>query len=255
VRVVFCGDDAGRPKLNDSTADPVAKKECEMTATNATKAATEADREPVLDPVDRVSELLFGLFMALTFVGAVSVADSGRVQIRAMLAAALGCNIAWGLVDAVMYLVRAVADRGRSLTLVRSVRAAPDAEAGRKLIASSLSRDAAGLVSTAEVEAIRGRIVALASLPARPTLQWDDLLAALAIFVIVVASTFPVVLPFVLITDVAAAKATSRVIALAMLFFGGLALGRYAGYGSWRVGLMMVGLGTALVGAIMALGG
>ena len=44
-------------------------------------------------------------------------------------------------------------------------------------------------------------------------------------------------------------------IALAMLFFGGLALGRYAGYGSWKVGFMMVGLGTALVIAINALGG
>ena len=42
---------------------------------------------------------------------------------------------------------------------------------------------------------------------------------------------------------------------LAMLFFGGLALGRYAGYGSWKVGFMMVGLGTALVIAINALGG
>ena len=87
-------------------------------------------REPVLSPVDRVSELLFGLFMALTFVGAVSVAESGREEIRAMFTAALGCNLAWGLVDAVMYLVRTVTDRGRSLTLVRSVRAAADAEAG-----------------------------------------------------------------------------------------------------------------------------
>ena len=155
-------------------------------------------REPVLSPVDRVSELLFGLFMALTFVGAVSVAEAGREEIRAMFVAALGCNLAWGLVDAVMYLVRTVTDRGRSLTLVRSVRAAPDAEAGRRLIERSLSRVAAGLVSPAEVEAIRGRIVALASVPARPTLKRDDLLAALAIFLIVVASTFPVVLPFVL---------------------------------------------------------
>ena len=69
------------------------------------------------------------------------------------------------------------------------------------------------------------------------------------------AATFPVVLPFVLIPDVGAAKAVSRAIALAMLFFGGLALGRYAGYGSWKVGFMMMGLGAALVAAIMALGG
>ncbi len=209
----------------------------------------------MLSPVDRVSELLFGLFMALTFVGAVSVTDAGQGEIRSMFAAALGCNLAWGLVDAVMYLVRTVTDRGRSLTLVRSVRAAPDAETGRRLIERSLSRDVAGLVSPAEVEAMRGRIAALTSVPARPRLNRDDFLAALAIFLIVVASTFPVVLPFALIADVGTAKNVSRAIALAMLFFGGLALGRYAGYGSWKVGLMMVGLGTALVVAINALGG
>lgn len=215
----------------------------------------EAAREPVLSPVDRVSELLFGLFMALTFVGAVSVADAGQEEIRKMLVAALGCNLAWGLADAVMYVVRTVTDRGRLLTLVRSVRTAADAEAGRKLIETSLSRAMAGLVSQTEIEAIRGRIVALPSVPARPTLKRDDLLAALGVFLIVVASTFPVVLPFVLIEDVGTAKTVSRAIALAMLFFGGLALGRYAGYGSWKVGFMMMGLGAALVAAIMALGG
>jgi hypothetical protein len=214
-------------------------------------------RERVLSPspVDRVSELLFGLFMALTFTGAVSVADAGREQIRGMFVAALGCNLAWGLVDAVMFVVRTVTDRGRLLTLVRSVRAEPDAEAGRRLIERSLSRVVAGLVSSAEVEAMRGRIVALTAVPARPTLQRDDLLAALAIFLIVVASTFPVVLPFVLFGDLGTAKTVSRITALAMLFMGGLALGRYAGYGSWKVGFMMVGLGTALVLAINALGG
>ena len=215
----------------------------------------QAEREPVLSPVDRVSELLFGLFMALTFTGAVSVADAGQGQIRSMFIAALGCNLAWGLVDAVMYLVRTVTDRGRLITLVRSVRTAPDAESGRKLIEGAMSRVGRGLVTPAEIEAVRGRIVALTSLPARPRLNRDDVLAALAIFVVVVASTFPVVLPFVLIQDVGAAKNASRLVALAMLFFGGLALGRYAGYGSWKVGFMMAGLGSALVLAINALGG
>ena len=212
-------------------------------------------RAPVLSPVDRVSEMLFGLFMALTFVGAVSVADQGDAQIRAMFIAALGCNLAWGLVDAVMYLVRTVTDRGRLLTLIRSVRDAPDSEAGRKLIEGSLSQVMAGLLSSAEIEAVRVRIVALSSLPPRPKLKLDDLVAALAIFLIVVASTFPVVLPFMLFDDVGTAKNASRAVALAMLFVGGLALGKYAGYGSWKVGLLMAGLGTALVVAINALGG
>ena len=211
-------------------------------------------REPVLSPVDRVSEVLFGLFMALTFVGAISVTEAGRDDIRAVLAAALGCNLAWGLVDAVMYLVRTVADRGRQITLIRSVRSA-DAAAGRALIKNSLSKVAAGLVSENEIEAVRGRVLALTDVPERPRLKADDFLAALAVFLLVVASTFPVVLPFVFIRDVGAAMTLSRAIALAMLFLGGLALGRYAGYGSWKAGLMMTALGTVVVAAVMALGG
>jgi hypothetical protein len=215
----------------------------------------DATREPVLNPVDRVSEMLFGLFMALTFVGALSVAESGRAQVREMFVAALGCNLAWGLVDAIMYLVRTITDRGRKLTLIQSIQEAPDPEAGRRLIEHTLSRAVMSLVSVTELEAIRARIAALPSLPSRPRLKREDLLAALAIFLIVVAATFPVGLPFAFIDDVGTAKNVSRAIALAMLFFGGLALGRYAGYGSFRVGLMMAGLGTALVIAINALGG
>jgi len=183
------------------------------------------------------------------------VADAGREEIRKMFTTALGCNLAWGLADAVMYLIRTVTDRGRLLTLVRAVRAAANAEGGRKVIADSLSRVMAGLVSEPEIEAIRGRIVALPFVPERPTLKSDDLLAALAVFLIVVGSTLPVILPFAIIEDVGAAKAVSNAVALVMLFVGGLALGRYAGYGSWKVGFMMVALGTALVAAIRALGG
>ena len=119
----------------------------------------EKTREPVLNPVDRVSEMLFGLFMALTFIGAVSVAEPRDAQVHALFIAALGCNLAWGLVDAVMYLVRTITDRGRLLTVIRSVRDAPDAAAGRALIEQSLSRVAAGLVSSAEIEGCQHRFI------------------------------------------------------------------------------------------------
>ena len=212
-------------------------------------------REPVLNLVDRVSEMLFGLFMALTFIGAVSIADSGAGGIRKMLIAAIGCNLAGGLVDAVMYLVRTLTERGRRLSLLRAVRNATDPAEGCYHIQGSLSRIVTSLISPEEVELIRQRIVALPALPDRPRLGREDFLAALAIFLIVVSTTFPVVLPFVLLDNVEYAKNLSRVIALTTLFFGGLALGRYAGYGSWRTGLGMAGLGTVLVVAIKALGG
>ena len=66
----------------------------------------EHGRATVLHPVDRIMELLFGLLMALSFTGALSVAQSGRTEIREMFVAAFGCNLAWGIVDAVMYLIR-----------------------------------------------------------------------------------------------------------------------------------------------------
>ena len=77
-----------------------------------------------------------------------TVASGTRISavVGSVLIAALGCNLAWGLVDAVMYLVRTVTDRGRSLTLVRSVRHAPNAYAGRALIARSLFSAVHGIV-------------------------------------------------------------------------------------------------------------
>lgn len=212
-------------------------------------------REPLLSPLDRASELIFGLFMALTFVGVISVANAGRDALRTVLFAALGCNLAWGLVDAVMYLVRTITERGRLLTLVRSVRAARDVGSARALVASSLAPAMAKLVSDAETEAIRMRLVALSDVPDRPRLNRGDLLAALGIFLIVVGSTFPVALPFVLIDHARTALAVSRAIALAMLFVCGLVLGRYAGYGSWKTGAMMAGLGAGVIAAVVALGG
>jgi VIT1/CCC1 family predicted Fe2+/Mn2+ transporter len=215
----------------------------------------EKAREPLLHPVDRVSELIFGLFMALTFVGVVSMATADRQEIQTMLYAALGCNIAWGLVDGFMYLVRTITDRGRLFTLARSIRGA-DPESGRRILREAVSSAPAGkLLSAAEIEAMHGRLLALPDLPARPRFQRNDFLAAFGVFVIVVASTFPVALPFVFIEDPASALFVSRAIGVSMMFLAGLALGRYAGYGSWKTGFMMAGLGTVVVAAVVALGG
>ena len=70
-------------------------------------------RRSALDPVERVSEVVFGVLMALSFTGALSVATAGREEVRTMMLTALGCNLAWGLTDAVMYLVRTVVERSR----------------------------------------------------------------------------------------------------------------------------------------------
>ena len=210
--------------------------------------------EPILDPIERVSEMCFGLFMALTFVGAVSAASSGPDAGRTMLHAALGCNLAWGLVDAVMYLVRTITNRGRRLAVAQAARNAPDGPAGAKVLREALPPVERWLLTDAELEAIHVRLASTA-LPERPRLHLRDLRGAAGIFVIVVLATFPVALPFVLFSDVPRALLVSRVLSLAMLFAGGVALGRHAQYGGWKSGLALLALGVGLTMAVIALGG
>src|SRR4051794_23285974 len=109
-----------------------------MIATAIEAVVPDEPREPVLDTIERVSEMCFGLFMALTFVGAVSATTSDPDPGRTLLYTALGCNLAWGLVDAVMYIVRTITHRGQRLTVALSVRSAPDAATGRRLLREKL---------------------------------------------------------------------------------------------------------------------
>jgi hypothetical protein len=212
-------------------------------------------REPVLDTVDRVSELCFGLFMALTFVGAVSAVTAGEGAGRKMFYTALGCNLAWGLADAVMFLVRTLTNRGRRLTLALTIRHQLDAAAGVRALRKALPGWIAPLIADTELELIRARIVTIPDLPRRPGFLRADLIGAVGIFAIVVLATFPVALPFVLFRDVSTALIVSRALTIAMLFGSGMALGYHAGFGGWKAGLAMAALGVVLTIAIIALGG
>jgi len=210
--------------------------------------------EPVLSTVERVSEMCFGLFMALTFVGAVSAATAGEDPGHVLMITALGCNLAWGLADSVIYLIHQITGRGKRLTLALAIQAAPDKSIAIQALRDALPSHLKVLVADKELDAIRARVVA-ENLPDQPRFCRDDFLGALEVFIIVVFSTFPVALPFVLITDISTALYVSRILTLVMLFAAGFALGRYAGYGGWKAGFGMVGVGVALTAAIIALGG
>lgn len=212
------------------------------------------ERARLLDPIDRVSEIMFGLIMAVTFVGAISVATAGREDVRTALASALGCNLAWGLVDAVMYLVRTMTERSRNRRLARALPRS-SAEAGRQMIRENLPDAVASVLPEEALEGIRQRVGTL-SMADRSLLKPIDFMGALGIFLLVVVTTFPVVIPFLVTNDVALAMKLSRGITIAMLLLAGFALGRYAGYPRpWLTGLAMAVFGAVLILAVMALGG
>ncbi|HPO18813.1 MAG TPA: hypothetical protein PLO07_06425, partial [Rubrivivax sp.] len=159
--------------------------------------ASAGSGEPrILDPIDRISEVLFGLFMVLTFTGTLSVIDAGRDEVRDMLVAAIGCNLAWGFVDGVMYVLRNLVARGRKAALLAALRDASPPGQAHGLIADQIG-PLAGALGPAELERIRQWIVAHPA-SAGPTVAVTraDLKGACAVFLLVFLSTFPVVLPF-----------------------------------------------------------
>jgi len=215
---------------------------------------TKIERHRLLDPIDRISEILFGLIMAVTIVGSLSIATAGREEVRTVMWAALGCNLAWGLVDSVMFVVRTATERTRNRVLARSI-AAADADAGRHLVARALPEHIAAVVGPEEIEAMRRRLLA-AKGEVRAVLVPRDFLEAFGIFVMVVVATFPVAAPFLLFADAATAMHVSQVVTLVMLFIAGFALARHAGYNRpTRAGIAMAVFGAVLVAIVKALGG
>jgi hypothetical protein len=209
----------------------------------------------VLEPIDRVSEVLFGLIMVLTFTGSLSVAEAGRDDVRTMLIGALGCNLAWGIIDAILYLMGCLAEKGRGLTALRAARTAGDPPAAHGLIANALPPVIASIIQPAELETIRQRLKELPEPPALAHLDRRDWFGGLGVFLLVFLCTFPVVIPFMFMHKAVPALRVSNAIAISMLFLTGFAFGRLSGHRPWLFGISMVVLGMILVAMTMALGG
>jgi VIT1/CCC1 family predicted Fe2+/Mn2+ transporter len=213
-----------------------------------------ARRRP-LDPIDRFSEIIFGLIMVLTFTGTVRVAEGGREQIRDMLVAALGCNVAWGIVDGVMFVVTSVVDRARKVAVLRGIRAADPAR-GRDIVLAALPEGVATVTDAAEAERMAARARALPDVPLRLGIRWDDVKGAIASCLLTVAATFPPTIPFLVFRDdVRRALLVSNAVAVFCLFVSGWFLGKATGARPGVLGLAMVVVGVALVGVTILLGG
>jgi hypothetical protein len=97
-------------------------------------------------------------------------------------------------------------------------------------------------------ESLRGQLKRLPEPPPQPRIARDDLRGALGIFLLAFGSIFPLVIPFIFMSDAKLALRVSNGIAILLLFLAGYALGRYASRHPLRVGLAMVGVAIALGG-------
>jgi len=211
-----------------------------------------------LDPGERQGELLFGLIMVLSFTLGAGIELAGDADAtRELLIAALGCNTAWGIIDASLYLMNRLSERGRLHRLVRSIQAARSGEEALALVGRELD-DRLPAVVGAEVRELLDRDVLeqvrALELP-RNRVSADDLCGALAVFWLVFLTALPAVAPFLLLRDAGIALRASNAVLVALLFYVGWRWGEHTGASRWRTGLFMLLLGAGLVLVAIALGG
>ena len=212
-----------------------------------------------IDPATSLSEILFGLIMTLTFtLGAgIVVQDEGREGARELLVAALGCNIAWGIIDACFYLITCTFEREQFRRLGRRVREVPDEAAAAALLASRFDEVLAPALEQDERQALYDRLAlnARAHEPTPTRLRGEDWSGAIASGLLVILTTLPAALPFAFIDDAYVAMRTSNAILLLTLFATGYGWARYTTMRPLVVGSVFLLGGAALVLIAIPLGG
>jgi len=216
---------------------------------------TSKSSQQVLEPPERLSEVLFGLIMVLTFTCSFSVARTGHGEVREMLLGALGCNVAWGIIDGIFYLMASLSEQGHNIAILREVRAASTPEKAHEVIADALRPVLVSVLNERDFEVLRQKLNQV-HLPAHPRLTAKNWQGAFAVALLVFLSTFPPTIPFLFFfKDVHLALRVSNAIAIVMLFFLGYYYGRYAGHRPWGWAFSMVALGGVMVWLTVVLGG
>jgi VIT1/CCC1 family predicted Fe2+/Mn2+ transporter len=213
-----------------------------------------------LDPASRLGEILFGLIMVLTvtLTAGLTVAE-GREGVHQLLLAAIGCNFAWGIIDAVMYIMNCVTERSGKVRLIEAVQRARDNRAALDIIQSEIEPDLQSLLDPEAREAFSRSIlnhVGQARITStRTRVTKDDVYGALACFLLVFASCLPAAIPFFIFSRPHFALRVSNFLLIALLFLVGRKWAQYAGTDPRIAGTTMVVIGLVLVGVAILLGG
>jgi hypothetical protein len=209
----------------------------------------------VLDKPTRISEVLFGLIMVLTFTGTISVSTAGKQEVGELLWAALGCNFAWGLVDGIMFLMDKIIGHAHNVDQLKRIKLSKNVAETREIVRENFPPLMVHLMKDKEIDGLGERLKDLPELPVKMALLPKDFLIAGQIFLLVFITTLPVSLPFLFIQNVALAIRVSNGTALLLLIIGGFSLARYSGLNPYITALAYAMIGVFLVAMTMALGG
>lgn len=212
--------------------------------------------EQYLDPADALTEELGGVVTALTItLGAGLVVEEGDQATRHLLYGIVGCNMAYGIVDGVMYLLYCLVKRSSRARMLQSIHDAANDDEAMAIVQGKL--DPALVPATSPSQRVYSDILVglRDAVPdnTRPTRQ--DVYGALLVWCVVFLTSLPAVTPFLLIHDRFIALRVSNALQLIMLFGSGYLWARQVHANPWKFGLSMLLVGLAMVAIVMALGG
>jgi hypothetical protein len=207
---------------------------------------------------ERLGEILFGLIMTLTFtLGAGLLVGTAEGASATLLIATIGCNVAWGVIDAALLLLGRVFDRSRLARIGHAIANDPDDDRALGIVADELDETLAPIASPqARTALYRDVLAGIRSRPVgRPLLEGNDGLAAVAVFWSVVVASLPAALPYLVISDPWVALRVSNALLILALFTVGYRWARYTSIPPFVAAASLTVLGIVLVIVAIALGG
>lgn len=231
---------------------------------NATPRESLIDR--LLDPIDRLSETVYTVLIALIFTlayrifhfGGETGPDFSSGYGTELFFAILGAAVAWGVIDGIMYAMMEVFARSERHGLLYEIQSADAEETAVSVIADELDFILEPITSDDQRQALYLDILShlREGRPQAVGLQREDVFGALGSVLIAVSAITPSLLPFLLLpANTALAIRISNVVSFVVLFGAGYRWGQYTGTSPWKTGLILAGVGLLMVLIAIPLGG
>jgi hypothetical protein len=207
-------------------------------------------------PEDRLAEAICGLIMVLSFTAATGALLEGATP-HALLVAVLGCNIAWGIVDGVTYILGNLMNRGARARLIQMLQRSPDDPHGARAVQARIDDTLGQLLAPEQRQQVLQWVMEGVPLldPEPVRIKRADFYTGLVCFLIVFGTTIPVLLPFIFLKNQVHALRFSNALTLAMLFALGWRWAGFANLSRLKTGMALLAMGMVLVVITLALGG
>ena len=198
-------------------------------------------------------EMLCVVIMVLVMIGYLkwSLVQEGFNFQKVMLLVPLGCNAAWGIIDGIMYVLVNLRERGKKSKLLSLIKSAKDQDEALAIIKGEYDLAFIDLLNKdTQVNIYEELLKRLTteSIEKPKGISKKDLRVILETFLIVSLTGVPLVIPFILSSDVWLAIRVSHIIGLVMLFCIGYWWAKLASRHKIRSALALTALGVLIVG-------